>query len=136
MKLACMPGCVSPEVRLPLDQRICVLIVVKNVLWPAQEVVFVLHRSKIPLVLTTKVTHLRSMLFKQQDGVNSVIRRTYYLEITAKLVPTSVINWYICICQISKLKFWDIIKVLDIQIFCLVYKQFFYIYLVKFFWRV
>jgi len=47
MKLACMPGCVSPEVRLPLDQRICVLIVVKNVLWPAQEVVFVLHKSKI-----------------------------------------------------------------------------------------
>jgi len=76
MKLACMPGCVSPEVRLPLDQRICVLIVVKNVLWPAQEVVFVLHKSKITFVLTTKVTHLRSMLFKQQDGVNSVIRRT------------------------------------------------------------
>jgi len=26
----------------------------------------VLHRSKIPLVLTTKVTHLRSLLFRQK----------------------------------------------------------------------
>jgi len=55
---------------------------------------FVLHRSKIPSLLTTKVTHLRSLLFREQDGVNSVVR-TYYLEITAKLVPTSVANWYI-----------------------------------------
>jgi len=32
------------------------------------------HGSKIPLVLTTKVTHLRSLLFRQQDGVNCVVR--------------------------------------------------------------
>jgi len=38
-------------------------------------------------VLTTKLTHLRSLLFRQQDGVNSVVRRVY-LAITAKLVPT------------------------------------------------
>jgi len=52
----------------------CVVIAVKNALWLAQAVFsyFVLHRSKIPLVLTTKVvTHLRSLLFRQQDGVNS-----------------------------------------------------------------
>jgi len=43
----------------------------KNVLWKllAQVVFsyFVLHRSKIPLALATKVTHLRSLLFRQQD---------------------------------------------------------------------
>ena len=75
----------------------CVVTVVKNVLWLGQ-VVFsysVLHRRKIPVVLTTKVTHLCSLLFRQQDGVNSVVRRTYYLEITAKLVSTGVANWYV-----------------------------------------
>jgi len=34
---------------------------------------FVLHSSKIPLVLTPKVTHLRSLLFRQPDGVNCVL---------------------------------------------------------------
>jgi len=38
---------------------------------------FVLHSSKIPLVLTTKVTHLRSLLFRQTDGLNCVVRRVY-----------------------------------------------------------
>jgi len=38
---------------------------------------FVLRRSKIPLVHTNKVTHLRSLLFRQQDGINSVFRRVY-----------------------------------------------------------
>ena len=55
------------------------VVIVKNVLCLAQ-VVFsyvVLHSSKIPLVLTTKVTHLRSLLFKQPDGVNCVVRRVY-----------------------------------------------------------
>jgi len=67
----------------------CVVIVVKNVLWLAQAVFsyFVLHRSKIALVLTAKVTHLRSLLFRQQDRVNSVARKVF-LAITAKLVPT------------------------------------------------
>jgi len=32
------------------------------------------HRSKIPLVLTTKVTHLRSLLSRQPGGVYSVVR--------------------------------------------------------------
>jgi len=40
-----------------------------------------------PLVLTTKITHLPSLLFSKQDQVNSVVRRVY-LAITAKLVPT------------------------------------------------
>jgi len=39
---------------------------------------FVLHSSKIPLILTTKVTHLRSLLFRQQDGVNSVVTIVYF----------------------------------------------------------
>jgi len=36
------------------------------------------------LVFTTKVTHLRSLLFRQLDGVNCVVRRVY-LAIIAKL---------------------------------------------------
>jgi len=48
-------------------------------LWLAQMVFsqFVLHRSKIPLVFTTKVTHLHSLLFRQQDGVKSAVRKVY-----------------------------------------------------------
>jgi len=86
----CRPTCVCPEVRPPLEQSFCVVIVVKNVSWLGLTLVvflyLVLHRSKIPLALTTKVTHLRSPLFRQQDGVNSVVKRVY-LAITAKLVP-------------------------------------------------
>jgi len=43
-----------------------VVIVVKNLQCLAQVVFsyFVLHSSKIPLVLTTKDTHLRSLLFR------------------------------------------------------------------------
>jgi len=62
----------------------------KNVLWLAQAVFsyFVLDSSKIPLVLTTQVTHLRSLMqFRQPDRVNSVVR-TVYLAITANLVPS------------------------------------------------
>jgi len=43
---------------------------------------FVLHSNKIPLVLTTKVKHLRSLLFRQLDGVNSLVRRVYAAVIT------------------------------------------------------
>jgi len=52
----------------------CVVIVLKNVLSLAQVVFsyFVLHSSKIPLVLKTKVTQLRSLLYRQPDGVNCV----------------------------------------------------------------
>ena len=38
---------------------------------------FVLHSSKIPFVLTTKVVHLRSLLFRQPDGVNCVVRTVF-----------------------------------------------------------
>jgi len=34
----------------------------------------------------TKVSHLRTLLFRQQDGVNSAVKRRY-LAITAELVP-------------------------------------------------
>jgi len=85
-----MPSCIRPEVRLPFDQNIfCVVIVVKKCIMLAQVVFshFVLHRSKISVVLTTKVTHFRILLFRQQRGINSVVRRVY-LAITAKHVPT------------------------------------------------
>jgi len=36
---------------------------------------FVLHSSKIPLVLTTNVANL---LFRQPDGVNCVVKRVYF----------------------------------------------------------
>jgi len=38
---------------------------------------FLLHSNKIPLVFTTKVTHLGSLLFRQPDGVNSVVRSLF-----------------------------------------------------------
>jgi len=60
----------------------CVVILVKKcrLLCLAQVVFFyfVLHSSKIPLVLATKVTHLRSLMFRQPDGVNCVVKRVYY----------------------------------------------------------
>jgi len=31
-----------------------------------------------PLMLTTKVTHLRSLLFREADGINCVVRRVYF----------------------------------------------------------
>jgi len=65
----------------PLINVFCVVIVVKRCrLLCLTQVVFsyfVLHSSKIPLVLTTKVTHLRSLLFRQPAGVNCVVRRVY-----------------------------------------------------------
>jgi len=62
---------------LHLINVFCVVILVKNVLCLAHAVIsyFVLHRIKIPLVLTTKVPHLRNLLFGQQDGDTSVVRR-------------------------------------------------------------
>jgi len=71
----------------------CAVIVVKNVLWLAQFVFsyFVLYSSKIPLVLTTIVTHWCSLMFRQPDGVNSVVRRVY-LTITTKLVPNRAVQ--------------------------------------------
>jgi len=66
VKLAYMPSCIHPDVRLPFDQNVfSVMIVVKKCIMLAQVVFshFVLHRSKIPLVLTNKVTHLLSLLY-------------------------------------------------------------------------
>jgi len=73
---AYMPSCIRPEVRFPLDQRIlgsdcckkCKLLCLAQLVFSY----LVPHSSNIPLVLTTKVTHLRSLLFTQPDGVNCV----------------------------------------------------------------
>ena len=72
---------------------LCVVTVVKNVLCLAQAVFphFVVNSSKIPLVLTTKVTHLRSLLFRQPDGVERVVIRVY-LAIIAKLSQISAMQ--------------------------------------------
>jgi len=74
VKLACMPSCVRPKVHS--INVLCVMIVKKCIMAIAQVVFsyFVLDRSKIHLVLTTKDAHLRSLLFRLQDGVNSVVR--------------------------------------------------------------
>jgi len=47
---------------------------------------FVLHSSKIPLVLTTKVTHLSSLLFRQPDGVKCVVRRVFFWGVSQNRV--------------------------------------------------
>jgi len=65
-----------------LINAFCVVIVVKICrLQCLTQVVFsyyVLHSSKIPLVLTTKVTHLHSLAFRQPEGVNCVVGRVYF----------------------------------------------------------
>jgi len=80
-----LPTCLVVYVRksdFHLIDVFCVVIVVKQcrLLCLAQVVFsyFVLHSSKIPLVLTTKVTHMRRLLFRQPDGVNCVVRRVYF----------------------------------------------------------
>jgi len=45
---------------------------------PGNLLYFVLHSSKIALVLTTQVTCLRSLLFRQPVGVNCVVIRVYF----------------------------------------------------------
>ena len=61
-----------------LNNVLCSVVVLKKrkLLCLAQVVFsyFVLHSNKIPLVLTTKITHLSSLLFRQPDGVNCVVR--------------------------------------------------------------
>jgi len=79
---AYMSSCIRPEVRFPLDQRIlCSNCCKKRKLLCLSQVFsyFVLHSNKIPLVLTTKVTHLRSLLFRHPDGVNCVVRRLFWV---------------------------------------------------------
>jgi len=89
---ACLVVCVQKS-DFYLNNVFCAVIVVKNVLCLAQVIFsyFVLHSSKIPLVLTTKVTHLRILLFRQPDGVNCVVRRVY-LAIIAKLSQNRVVQ--------------------------------------------
>jgi len=68
-------------------------------------------------VFTTKVTHLRSLLFRQQDGINSVFKKTY-LEITAKLDPLCVAKCYTIYApnfNAPNFKNWYIFKVLGIK---------------------
>jgi len=71
----------------------CVVVVVKNVLCLVHVVFsyFVLHSSKIPVVLATRATHLSSLLFRQPDGVSCVVRRVY-LAIIAKLSQSRVVQ--------------------------------------------
>jgi len=73
MGLACiyqaLPPCLVAYVQksdFHLINIFCVVIVEKNVLCLAQVVFsyFVVHSNKIYLVPTTKVTHLRSLLFR------------------------------------------------------------------------
>ena len=77
-----MLSCIRPEVRFPLDQRIlCSDCRKKRKLLCLAHIVFsyfVLHSNKIPLVLTTKVTYLRNLLFRQPDGVNCVVRSLFW----------------------------------------------------------
>ena len=74
MKLTYVPNCIRLEVRLPREQRILCSDCFEKMYygWQAQIVFsyFVLHRSKTSLVFTTKVTHLRSLLFRQLDRVS------------------------------------------------------------------
>jgi len=91
-----LPTCLVLHVQksdFHLINMFCEVIVVKNVLYLGQVVLsyFILHSRKIPLVLATKVTHLRSLLFRQPDGVNCVVRRVY-LAIIAKLSQTRVVQ--------------------------------------------
>jgi len=55
----------------------CVVIVVTKCTSLAHAIFsyFVLQSSKTLLVLTTKLTHLRSLLLREPDGVNCVVRR-------------------------------------------------------------
>ena len=78
-----LPTCLVVSVQksdFHLINMFCVVIVVKKLLCLTQVVFFyfVLHNSKLPLVVTTKVTHLGSRLFRQPDGVNCVVRRVYF----------------------------------------------------------
>jgi len=64
-----------------------VVIIVKNVLCLAQVVSYFV----ISLVLTTKFTHLRSLLFRHPDGVKCAFRKVYF-AIIAKLSQNRVVQ--------------------------------------------
>jgi len=89
MELAYVPSCIRPDVRLTFDQRI-----LSSGCGEKMHYGYLRQFSRIctawkqdTFLLTTKLTYLRSLLFRQQDGVNSVVRRVY-VAISAKLVPT------------------------------------------------
>jgi len=85
-----MPSCIRPEVSLPLGQHVLCSDCIKKIYCLAQVVFsyFVLHSSKIPLVIATaKVTHLRSLLFRQPDGVNCVVRSLFWVGVDIPYVP-------------------------------------------------
>jgi len=87
-----LPTCLVVHDQKPefhLIKVFCVVIVVKNVLCLVQVVFsyFVLHSTKMPLVLTTKVTHLRSLVFRPPDGFNCIVK-IVYLAIITKLSQT------------------------------------------------
>jgi len=94
---AYMPTCIAyvQKSDFHLINMFCAVIVAKKcrLLCLAQIVFsyFVLNSSKIRLVLTTKVTHLCSLLFRQPDGVNCLVRRAY-LAIIAKLSQQRVVQ--------------------------------------------
>ena len=62
----------------------CVVIVVTKCTSLAHAIFsyFVLQSSKTLLVLTAKLTHLRSLLLREPDGVNCVVRRIYLATTT------------------------------------------------------
>ena len=87
-----MPSCVRPEVRLPLDQRVLCSDCRKkcSMSRPGSLLLFcTVQQQDTFLVHTTKFTNLRSLLFRQPDGVNCVVRRVY-LAIIAKLSKNRV----------------------------------------------
>ena len=71
----------GPEVKFPLDQRILCSDCCKKcrLLCQAKVSSLILYciAARNLWCLRPKVTHLRSMLFKQPDGVNCVVRRVY-----------------------------------------------------------
>jgi len=58
VKLAYMPSCIPPEVHV-INVFFVVIVVKKCIMASSRSRFFVLHRSKILLVLATKVTYLR-----------------------------------------------------------------------------
>jgi len=87
-----LPSCIRPEVRLLINVFCVVMVFKKRKLLCLAQVVFyfVLHSNKIPLVLTTKVTHLCSQLFRQPDRVNYVVRRLFCWVYQNRLVQSVV----------------------------------------------
>ena len=91
MKLAYVPSCKHPEFKLTPDQRTVfwIVTVVKKCIIASSGslLVFCTAQKHDTFGSYNQTYHLCSLLFRQQGGINSVVRRVY-LAITAKLVPT------------------------------------------------